>query len=160
MRRIENWNAAKRNSCLSEFRRLLRSGRKVQVENAIAAGKSLAKLMEDSHVILLGIDSIQMERYRRRFAVAHNCKGIMYAVATGRLTDAMLETRLNRKFPSYRTPSGKLRLVDRCPLCAKRTCRCVPVEESQGRQRIAKPSKHPFVGKVVSLRGIPTAVTL
>jgi len=159
MQRIEKWNDQKRNACLSEFRRLLKTGRQDQVENAIAAGRSLAKLMQDARVILTGIDDVQMERFRRRFAVAPNCKGIMYAVATGRLTDALLEERLNRKFPSYRLLSGKLRLVNRCPLCAKRTCRCAPVE-TQKKTRKVKQSRHPLIGKVVSLRGIRTAVKI
>jgi hypothetical protein len=159
MRRISNWNKQMRSACRSEFLRLLKTGRKEQVANAIAAGRSLAKLMENAGVIITGIDCVQMERYRRRFAVAKNCKGIMYGVATGQLTNAMLETRLDRKFPSYRLPSGKVRFVDRCQLCSKRVCRCVIVPDQKRKARAVR-EPHRFVGKVVSLRGIPTAVKI
>jgi len=48
MRRASNWNAAKRNASLTEFRRLLDGHRKEQVQNAIHAGRALAKLVADS----------------------------------------------------------------------------------------------------------------
>lgn len=131
MRRISKWNRAQREACVTEFRRLLGSYRKDQVENAMAAGRSLAKLMLDGRVTLLGIDDVQLERYRRRFAVPHNLKYIMYGVATGQLTDDLLEERLNRKFRSHVLLSGRVRLRhgERCALCAKRTCRCETIGE-------------------------------
>lgn len=131
MKRISNWNAAKRKACVSEFRRLLGSIRKDQVENAMAAGRSLAKLALDGKVTILGIDDVQLERYRRRYAVPHNLKGIMYGVATGQLTDDLLEERLDQKFRSHILLSGRVRLRhgERCALCAKRTCRCETIGE-------------------------------
>jgi hypothetical protein len=164
MRRISNWSAAKRKACVSAFRRMVGGHRKAQIENAIEAGRSLARLMANHRVILTGIDCVQMERYRRRYAVPVNLKGVMYSVATGKLLDGMLEERLNRKFESYVLPSidpkvngHRLRLVDRCPLCAKRTCRCVVVGSS-GQQptprKPHKPSSHPLIGKVISVRGL------
>ena len=154
MNRISNWNAKKRNACLSEFRRMVRGNRREQVQNAIEAGRSLAKLLDDARIVLTGIDDVQMKRYLRRYAVVANLKHVTYAVATGKLNRRMLEQRLNRKFPEHWLPSGKLRLVDRCLLCAKRTCRCVVVPERKPKQR--KPSKrqHALVGKVVSVRGL------
>lgn len=153
MRRADNWNAQKRNACLSEFRRLVRDHRKDQVENAIAAGRSLAKLMADAHVVLTGIDDVQLERFRRRFAVHRNLKGVMYGVATGKIIGTMLDERLNQKFESYRLLSGRLRLVDRCPLCSKRTCRCAVVLAPKCKSKQHKKPTHPMV-TVVSVRGL------
>lgn len=83
MRRISKWNNAKRDACLSEFRRLLGSHRKEEVRNAMRAGRSLKQLMADARVVLVGIDDIQLERFRRRYAVPQSLKGVMFAVATG-----------------------------------------------------------------------------
>lgn len=82
MNRLSNWNQSKRNACVGEFRRLLGSHRKDQVENAIQAGRSLAKLMADARVVIIGIDDLQLERYRRRFGVSHSLRSVMFAVAT------------------------------------------------------------------------------
>jgi hypothetical protein len=153
VRRISNWNAKKRNACLSEFRRMVGGQRREQVENAIEAGRSLAKLLDNAQVTLTGIDDMQMERFRRRYAVVKNLKHVMYAVATGKLTRRMLEQRLNRKFPEYRLPSGRLRLVERCALCSKRTCRCVLPMERKSKQRKSSSCRH-ALGKVVSVRGV------
>src|SRR6266550_2435480 len=153
MRRIDKWNNQKRNACLSEFRRMIAGCREAQIENAITAGRSLAKLMLDGHVTITGIDGVQMERFRRQYAVVPHLKHVMYAVATGQLTDDLLEQRLNRKFPAYRLPSGRLRLVARCALCSKRTCRCVPADTRPAKQRKQSPA-HPLVGTVVSVRGL------
>lgn len=154
MRRISNWNAAKRKACVSEFRRMVRGQREAQIENAIEAGRALARLMANAEVIITGIDCVQLERYRRRYAVVASLKHVMYAVATGKRIHGMLEERLNRKFKEYVLPSGRVRLVDRCPLCAKRTCRCVVVGTSGQPRKPRKPSSHPLVGKVVSVRGL------
>jgi len=152
VRRISNWNNQKRNACLGEFRRMIAGCRKAQIENAITAGRSLAKLMLDGHVTIAGIDGVQMERFRRRYAVVPHLKHVMYAVATGRLTDDLLEQRLDRRFPAYRLPSGRLRLVDRCMLCSKRTCRCwLPPDR---KTKLHKHSPHPLAGTVVSVRGL------
>lgn len=165
MNRISNWNAAKRKACVSAFRRMVGGRRREQVDNAVEAGRSLAHLMADARVILTGIDDVQLERFRRRYAVPKNLKHVMYAVATGKLLDGLLEERLKRKVKAYILPSksadkrgsfGRLRLVDRCLLCSKRTCRCVLVGSSgqPSMRKPRKPSSHPLVGKVVSVRGV------
>ena len=152
MNRISSWNAQLRNSCVSEFKRLIRQMRPVQIENAIAAGRALAKLLEDGRVLLLGVDALQLERFRRRFRVHENLKGVMYSVATGKLTDAMLNERLDRYYPYYILPSGKRRYVKRCALCGKRTCRCFAVPDVK-RRKAKKAARDLRI--LVSVRGIP-----
>jgi hypothetical protein len=92
MRRISKWNTQKRNACLSEFRRLLGSQhRKEEVQNAMRAGRSLRQLMADARVVLVGIDDVQLERFRRRYAVPQSLKAVMFAVATGQDPYAKVE---------------------------------------------------------------------
>lgn len=123
------WTRELQDATPAQFRRLISTHRKEQVKNAMAAGRSLARLMQNGDVILLGIDDVQLERYRRRYAVPESLKAVMFAVATAKLEDVMLEERLDRKFPSYELASGKLRFVERCQLCAKRVCRCLEVNQ-------------------------------
>jgi hypothetical protein len=166
---------AQRRATVAQFRKLIQSGRRHQVENAIAAGRSLAKLLLDGRVILIGVDDLQLERYRRRFRVPKNLKGVMYSIATRNLDEDLLNIRLDSRFPFYTTASGKKRYVKRCALCAKRTCRCFPglndlpalaqwwsdrkkprsrpTPESVRKQR---PARAPRVQPIlVSVRGIP-----
>ena len=125
MVRTEKWNAAKRNATVAQFRHLLGTNRKEAIQNAMAAGRSLANLMLNGHVTILGIDDVQLERFRRRYGVQESLKAVMFSVATGKLENDMLEQRLDNRFPSHRLVSGKIRLSKRCPLCAKRMCRCL-----------------------------------
>ena len=123
------WNAAQRDATPAQFRKMLEGSSKEEVKNAMVAGRSLARLMQNGDVILIGIDDVQLERYRRRYAVPQRLKAVMYAVATAKLDDAMLEERLNRKMPSYQLTSGRIMLVERCQVCAKRQCRCYMVNQ-------------------------------
>jgi hypothetical protein len=125
MRRVSRWNAALQDASVTEFRRLIADGYKDQVRNAMKAGRSLAKLMRDGHVTITGIDDVQLERFRRRFTVAENCKGVMYAVATGKLTDTMFQERLDRRFPDYTRLDGRVHVQERCALCGKKICLCI-----------------------------------
>jgi hypothetical protein len=117
MRRASNWNAAKRNASLTEFRRLLDGHRKEQVQNAIHAGRALAKLVADSVCTIAGIDDVQVERYRRRYAVLPSLKAVMFAVATGQERSDMIVQRIESR-------RGQP-LRKRCQLCARHNCRCV-----------------------------------
>jgi hypothetical protein len=91
MKRISPWNNAKRNAPLGEFRRLLGGHRAEQVQNAIRAGRSLGQLMIDATILITGIDDVQLERYRRRYAVPPSLKTVMYAVATGMAGNDILD---------------------------------------------------------------------
>jgi len=125
MVRTEKWTRAMQDATPAQFRGMIGGCRKEQIQNAVKAGRSLAKLMLDGHVNLMGIDDVQLERFRRRYAVHENLVGVMYGVATGQLTDDLLNERLDNRFSSCTLASGKIRLAQRCPMCAKRVCRCL-----------------------------------
>jgi hypothetical protein len=119
------WTAKHRDATPAQFRELLSSNRKAEIQNAMRAGRSLGKLLLHGQVTLSGVDDVQLERFRRRFAVQPSLKAIMFAVATRQLTDDMLNARLDQRFPQHRLASGRVRLAMRCQLCGKRTCRCL-----------------------------------
>lgn len=114
-----------RDATVAQFRAIIRTHRKEEIQNAKAAGRSLADLMLNNHVTITGIDDVQLKRYRRRYAVPESLKAIMYAVATAKLKQEMVEIRLNKKFDSYTLASGKIMKVNRCEICSKRVCRCM-----------------------------------
>lgn len=121
-----NWTSEMQDATPAQFKKMIAGWRKDQnVKNAIKAGRSLEKLLLDNKVTLLGVDDVQLERYRRRYQVHKNLVGVMYAVATGKLTDDLLNERLDNRFPSSRLASGKIRLTKRCDLCGRKSmCRC------------------------------------
>jgi len=128
MNRTAKWTRAMQDASPTQFRYLLTGEiRKEQVQNAIAAGRSLARLLQAGQVTLVGVDDVQLERFRRRYAVVENLKGVMYAVATGHQINEMFELKMDKKFDGQVTVTGKTRLPEgkRCALCSKRTCRCI-----------------------------------
>jgi hypothetical protein len=145
MRRQSKWNAEKRNATVAQFRKLFPSARADKLANAIHAGKQLKRYLDDTMAMdprvrgLTSVDDLQLERYRRRFSVPKNLRGVMFAVAT--------HIKGNRPIPK------------RCALCrGKYKCRCL-MENQKGQPRliIRKPSKrkpHALVGTVVSVRGL------
>jgi len=84
MKRISRWSKEKQDAGLTEFRRLLGNHRKEEVQNAMKAGRSLRRMLEDARIVITGVDDVQLERFRRRYAVPLSLKGVMFAVATSR----------------------------------------------------------------------------
>jgi hypothetical protein len=112
--RGSKWNAQKRDASLTEFRRLLGSHHKDEVRNAERAGRALGRLITSAQVTIVGIDDVQLERYRRRFAVPQSLKAVMYAVAT----ESPRQLALREEYAP---------VPERCVLCSHRKCRCVVV---------------------------------
>jgi hypothetical protein len=143
--RRPRWNSAKRDATVAQFRRMMPSARADKLANAVHAGRQLKRFLDDAMAKdprvrgLTSVDDMQLERYRRRFSVPKNMRGVMFAVAT--------HIKGTRPIPQ------------RCPLCSgKYKCRCLL--ENQRTQsvgtkvrKVRKP--HPLVGTVVSERGIP-----
>jgi hypothetical protein len=145
LRRAGKWNAAKRNATLAQFRKLMPNTRAEKLANAIHAGKQLKRYLDDAMAKdsrvrgLKSVDDIQLERYRRRFSVPKNLRGVMLAVATH--------------------IKGTHPIPQRCAMCrGKYKCRCL-MENQLGQPKVInrKPRAkklHPLVGTVVSVRGL------
>lgn len=144
--RRPRWNAAKRDATVAQFRHMQPSARPDKLANAIHAGRQLKRFLDDAMAAdprvrgLTSVDDIQLERYRRRFSVPKNLRGVMFAVATH--------------------IKGHRPIAQRCPLCSgKFKCRCLLENQRTTRVGGTKARKerkpHPLAGTVVSERGIP-----
>jgi hypothetical protein len=144
--RRPRWNAAKRDASVAQFRHMMPSARPDKLANAVHAGKQLKRFLDDAMAKdprvrgITSVDDLQLERYRRRFSVPKNLRGVMFAVAT--------HIKGTRPVP------------ERCPKCSKKyKCLCL-MENQKGQpkagslaRKVRKP--HPLAGTVVSERGIP-----
>jgi hypothetical protein len=109
VRRISRWTEAKQDACRTEFKRLCGIGnhRPDAVRNAMKAGRSLRKLMDDGQVVIVDIDDVQLERFRRRYAVPESLKAVMFAVATANKKPEPQTVRVLPRFRWVDLPAEK-----------------------------------------------------